>query len=81
MIADIIKSGNWSEGTSDCQSDSIWYIGSKEIQYHSDCGTFNDMRNEERLHLTEEQQAEVNAILGKYITLGIMGIIEEETAG
>ena len=53
-------------------------IDSKEIQYHSDCGTFNNMRNEERLHLTEDQQAEVNSILGKYIILG-MGIIEEES--
>lgn len=78
VIADIIKSGNWSKGTSDCQSDCIWFIGSKEILYHSDCGTFNNMRNEERLHLTEDQQAEVNAILEKYTTLGIMGIIEEE---
>ena len=61
--------GNWSEGTSDCLNDCILFVDDEEIQYHSGCGTFNDTVNEKSLHLTEEQQAEVNAILEKYIAL------------
>ena len=69
VVSDLVKSGSWSEGTSDCQSDCLIFMDDEEIQYHSGCGTFNDTVNEKRLHLTEEQQAEVNAILEKYIVL------------
>lgn len=69
MIDEIIESGSWTEGTSDCINDCILYMDDGEIQYHSGCGTFNDAVNEKSLHLTEGQQAEVNEILEKYIAL------------
>ena len=71
MIAGLVESGRWMEGTGDCANDCIIFMDGEKINYHSDCGTFNDTVNEKRLHLTEEQQAEVNAILEKYIVLGI----------
>lgn len=69
VIADFLGGGNWSEGTSDCLNDCILFMDDEEIQYHSGCGTFNDTMNEKSLHLTEEQQAVVNAIPEKYIAL------------
>ena len=76
VIADFVGSGNWMEGTSDCMDDCIIFMDGEEIHYHSDCGTFNDTVNEKRRHLTEKQQAEVNAILEKYIALGMDDIKE-----
>ena len=69
VVADLVGSGSWMEGTGDCSNDCIIFMDGEEIKYHSDCGTFNDTVNEKSLHLTEEQQAEVNAILEKYISL------------
>lgn len=69
VIADFVESGNWMEGTGDCLNDCIIFMDGEEIQYSSDCGAFNDTVNEKSLHLTENQQAEVNAILEKYIVL------------
>ena len=67
VIVGLLGSGKWMEGTGDCLNDCIIFMDGEEIQYHSDCGTFNDTVNEKRLHLTEEQQAEVNVILGEYL--------------
>lgn len=78
VIAALFEGGSWKEGTSDCANDCLLIIDDDEIQYHSDCGTFNDGVNEKSLHLTEEQQAEVNAILEKYIALGMDDIKEWE---
>ena len=70
LFAELMESGSWMEGTGECLDDCIIFMDREEIHYHSDCGTFNDTVNEKRLHLTEEQQAEVNAALEKYIKLG-----------
>lgn len=69
VIAGFLESGNWMEGTGDCLNDCIISMHGEEIQYASDCGTFNDTVNEKRLHLTEDQQAEANAVLEKYVAL------------
>ena len=76
VIVELFERVSWREGTSDCANDCLLIIDDDEIQYHSDCGTFNDEVNEKSLHLTEEQQAEVNAILEKYIALGMDDIKE-----
>ena len=80
MIADLVGSESWMEGTGDCLDDCIIFMDGEEIQYHSDCGTFNDTVNEKSLHLAEEQLAVVNAILDKYIVLGDVPVTEEKYA-
>ena len=67
VIVGLIASDSWTEGTSDCLNDCIWFLGNKELLYHSDCGTLNDTKNQRSLHLTEDQQAELNAIIEKSI--------------
>ena len=78
LFAELVESGNWMEGTDDCLDDCIIFMDGEEIKYSSGCGTFNDTVNEKRLHLTEEQQAGVNAILEKYIALTEINVILEE---
>ena len=76
VIAALFEGGSWREGASDCANDCLLIMDDDEIQYHSDCGTFNDEVNEKSLQLTEKQQVEVNAILEKYIALGMDDIKE-----
>ena len=76
VIVELFERVSWREGTSDCANDCLLIIDDDEIQYHSDCGTFNDEVNEKSLQLTEKQQVEVNAILEKYIALGMDDIKE-----
>ncbi len=53
-------SGVWTDGTSDCLSDFKISIGNVDYLYHSDCGTFNDSRNNRSLSLEEEQRVKIN---------------------
>ena len=76
VVATLFEGGSWEEGASDCANDCLLIMDDDEIQYHSDCGTFNDEVNEKSLQLTEKQQVEVNAILEKYIALGMDDIKE-----
>ena len=78
VVSNLVEDANWMEGTGDCLNDYIIFMGGEEIQYHSDCGTLNDTVNEKSFHLTEEQQAAVNAILEKYIALGNVSVTEEK---
>lgn len=54
VIAGLVESGTWAEGTSDCSNDCVLFMDGEELLYHSDCGTFNDAVKERNLHLTEE---------------------------
>ena len=70
-ILDILKESNdWTEGTADCLNDCEIKIGDRTIMYHSDCGTFNDSKNEKSISLGEKAKPYINSIIGKYIRLG-----------
>ena len=70
-ILDILKESNdWTEGTADCLNDCEIKIGDRTIMYHSDCGTFNDSKNEKSISLDEKAKPYINSIIGKYIRLG-----------
>ena len=70
VILALLKQDRWTEGTTDCLVDVHFVLPDKELEYHSDCGTFIDNNASRALSLTEEEQARVNAILRQYITLG-----------
>ncbi len=40
------------------------------VRYYSDYGTFNDFVNDRHIDLSEENKAEVNAVLEKYFFTG-----------
>ena len=63
------ESGGWDEGTSDCLDNYELIFDGNIVRYHSDCGTFNDFVNNRHIELSEENKAEVNVILEKYISL------------
>ena len=72
IIADIIGNGTWNtEGTADCANDCKLIIDERTYYYHSECGTFNDEKNNQSLPVTAEEKENINAILAQYITLGL----------
>ena len=72
IIADIIGNGTWNtEGTADCANDCKLIIDERTYYYHSECGTFNDEKNNQNLPVTAEEKENINAILAQYITLGL----------
>ena len=72
IIADIIENGTWNtEGTAECANDCKLIIDERTYYYHSECGTFNDEKNNQNLPVTAEEKENINAILAQYITLGL----------
>ena len=57
IIADIIGNGTWNtEGTADCANDCKLIIDERTYYYHSECGTFNDEKNNQNLLVTAEEK-------------------------
>ena len=72
IIADVIENGTWNtEGTAECANDCKLIIDERTYYYHSECGTFNDEKNNQNLPVTAEEKENINAILAQYITLGL----------
>ena len=72
IIADIIEKGTWNtEGTAECANDCKLIIDERTYYYHSECGTFNDEKNNQNLPVTAEEKENINVILAQYVTLGL----------
>ncbi len=74
ILRDILESGEWNEGTGDCIDNCELVFDGNTVRYHSGCGTFNDSVYVRSISLSEEDKAEVNAILEKYISLQEYGM-------
>ena len=60
IIADIIGNGTWNtEGTADCANDCKLIIDERTYYYHSECGTFNDEKNNQNLPVTAEEKENI----------------------
>ena len=69
VLRAFLESEEWDEGIGRCANDYELIFDGNTVRYHSDCGTFNDFVNNWYIELSEEDKAEVNAILEKYISL------------
>ena len=67
--------GDWADSLTDCAADIFIHLPDGYVRYHSDCGTFIDVENQRSLSLSEAEHEEVNTILSRYITLGVLGPI------
>ena len=69
-IADILENASWNtEGTTDCLSNIEVEINGIIYKYHSDCGTFNDRKNQRYLSLESDMKEKLNTLLAEYISL------------
>ncbi len=69
FLRTFLESAEWEEGTADCINNCELIFDENIVRYHSDCGTFNDSVYKRHILLSEEDKAEVNAVLEKYISL------------
>lgn len=70
MIQAYINLGDWNdEANTDCLSNCELHFDGQTIEYHSDCGTFNDTVQQRYLRLDDEAKETINKILEKYIEL------------
>lgn len=74
-LSQFLNGGNWADYGTDCASDCVILFGDRTLRYHSECGTFNESSDtaERSLSLSSIGKNTVNAILGKYISLGGLG--------
>ena len=64
-IAAILDQGSWNPaGTADCINDYQFTINRNTYFYHSECGTFQDDRNNRSLTATGTEKERINGILG-----------------
>ena len=63
-VLDLLNGGTWMNDITKCESDYEFETKNEEIQYHSECGAFIDVTNQRSLRLSDEEQAEINRMLG-----------------
>ncbi len=69
-ISDILENGVWNtEGTADCLNNIELVINGETYYYHSDCGTFNDNKNQRSLTIGTDTKEMINTLLEEYISL------------
>lgn len=64
-ILQILDTGSWMPGATDCASDYVLTFDGRTIYYHSDCGTFNERleQSDQSLRLSDTEQETVNRII------------------
>ena len=60
---DYLNEGAWETKLSNCDCDYYFVTQKQRIQYHSECGMFNDITNGKVLKITEEQRLKINSFL------------------
>ena len=63
-ILDILNTGEWMSGITNCGHDYEFTTKKETIRYHSECGTFIDITNGCSLELSDSDREIVNDILG-----------------
>ena len=62
-ILALFDKGTWIEATPNCSYDFLFHYNGDVYRYHSDCGTFYSLTDEQSLKLSETSKTEVNNIL------------------
>ena len=62
-IIGLLNEGAWETELSNCDCDYYFVTQKQRIQYHSECGMFNDITNGKVLKITEEQRLKINSFL------------------
>lgn len=67
IILELVRNAQWQDGTTDCISSYSLDIEENTLQYHADCGTFNDPVGSRHFTLSQEQMDDVNIRLARYL--------------
>ena len=62
-IINLLNKAVWETNTEDCECDFYFSLQRQRVEYHSECGTFNDITNGKSTKVAEEQRLKINTIL------------------
>ena len=62
-IINLLNRAVWETNIEDCECDFYFSLQRQRVEYHSECGTFNDITNGKSTKVAEEQRIKINSIL------------------
>lgn len=62
-IINLLNKAVWETNIEDCECDFYFSLQRQRVEYHSECGTFNDITNGKSTKAAEEQRIKINSIL------------------
>lgn len=62
-IINLLNKAVWETNIEDCECDFYFSLQRQRVEYHSECGTFNDITNGKSTKVTEDQRLKINTIL------------------
>ena len=62
-IIDLLNKAVWETNLEDCKCDFYFSLQRQRVEYHSECGTFNDITNGKSTKVAEDQRLKINTIL------------------
>ncbi len=66
-ISEMISSLKWDNAIGNCKSDIIIFYNDIELEYHTECGTANDMKNKRSIVFGKDIKEKANEIFAKYM--------------
>ncbi len=62
-IINLLNEAVWETNIEDCECDFYFSLQRQRVEYHSECGTFNDITNGKSTKVAEDQRLKINTIL------------------
>ena len=62
-IINLLNKAVWETNIEDCECDFYFSLQRQRVEYHSECGTFNDITNGKSTKVAEDQRLKINTIL------------------
>ncbi len=62
-IIHVLNESEWQNDLTDCGCDYTFYTQKQVVEYHSECGTFNDVTSKKSTKVAEEQRVRINSFL------------------
>ena len=78
-IINLLNKAVWETNIEDCECDFYFSLQRQRVEYHSECGTFNDITNGKSTKVAEEQRIKINSILSLDASKEKVGIITDFT--
>ena len=78
-IINLLNKAVWEANAEDCECDFYFSLQRQRVEYHSECGMFNDITNGKSTKVTEDQRLKINTILSPDTSKKKVGTITDFT--
>lgn len=78
LLVDLLNNGKWRNGVAKCDCDyTVIMKNTREIYYHSECGTFIDYDLDKSLTVSEEDRVKLNGYFADIMCEGNVHFLDE----